>query len=131
MDDIIYGVYVRPDARGRVTGVTSDAFLDDLTGWVKVDEGPGDRFHHAQGCYLPGPLTDERGAYRYRLERGAILERDPADLLADCPAPAPRISDTDLALAELAGIVAEQQAALIELAALLQANDNGRSEIHG
>lgn len=30
-----------------------------------VDEGDGDRYHHAQGGYLPGGLTDEYGARRW------------------------------------------------------------------
>ena len=49
-------VYALPDAQGRVTAVDSDANLSDPTGWTQVDQGDGDRYRHAQGNYLPGPL---------------------------------------------------------------------------
>lgn len=92
-----YGVYVQTDTAGRITGITSDAFLSALDGWEKIDEGYGDRFHHAQGNYLPGPLMDEQGLYRYRLEDGVPVERTPDELAADLAArPAPEESTEEL-----------------------------------
>lgn len=60
-----YKVYIKKDAAGRVMDINSDAFLYDTTGWVQIDEGTGDRYHHAQGNYFPGPLYDDRGIPRY------------------------------------------------------------------
>ena len=114
-----YAVYARVDGENRIVEVGSDAFLTDLTGWVKIDEGRGDRFRHAQNNYLPGPLTDERGLYRYRLEEGRPVPRPRAEMDADFTPPETQVSETDLALIELAEIIAEQQAALLELAALM------------
>ena len=34
-------------------------------GWLQIDEGTGDRYHHAQGNYFPKPKYDERGIPRY------------------------------------------------------------------
>lgn len=54
-------VYAKADEDGRVIAINSDAFLTDTTGWVEIDHGTGDKYHHAQGNYLPGQLMDWRG----------------------------------------------------------------------
>ena len=70
-----YGVYVKTDDADRIIAINSDAFLPDVSGWVKIDEGYGDRYHHAQGNYFLMPIMDEQGAYRFKLEDGKVLER--------------------------------------------------------
>lgn len=60
-----YNVYVLVDTMNRIMDVNSSAFLTDTTGWIEIDEGTGDRYHHAQGNYFPGPLYDNRGISRY------------------------------------------------------------------
>lgn len=81
--DELYGVYVRTDAEGRVVAINSDAFLSDTTGWVKIDEGAGTQYMHAQGNYLPDGIVDERGVYRYKLADGALVERTAAEMDED------------------------------------------------
>ena len=78
----IYKVYIRTDDSNRVTAVNSSAFLSDLTGWIEVDEGTGDRYHHAQGNYLPLGLTDVNGSYNYKYD-GALIERTEAEKSAE------------------------------------------------
>lgn len=78
-----YNVYVRADDAGRVTAIDSSAFLVDLTGWTQIDEGNGDRYHHAQGNYLPGPLMDAQGRYLYKMAGGAVVARTDAEIAAD------------------------------------------------
>ena len=78
-----YGVYVQTDEAGRITAINSDAFLPSREGWVKIDEGYGDAYHHAQGNYLPGPLMDERGLYRYKLVNGKVIPRTQAEIDGD------------------------------------------------
>lgn len=130
MDDMMqeqpYKVLVRVDDAGRVTAINSSAFVQDASGWVEIDSGLGDRYHHAQGNYLPLPLMDDRGVCRYRLADGAVMERTQEEMDADYVPPSPPVSETDEALAELAALAAEnaarldeQDAALVELAALL------------
>ena len=81
-----------------VTDINSNAFLTDTTGWVQIDEGDGDRYMHAQGNYLPKPLTDEQGRYRYKLVDGAVVERTPEELAADeLPAPQPTLAERNRA----------------------------------
>lgn len=86
-----YLVYIRVDDAGRVVGINSNAFMDDTDGWVQIDSGHGDRYHHAQGNYLPGPLVDERGVYRYALEDGAIVERTQEEMDGDYTPPKPAL----------------------------------------
>lgn len=83
----MYTVFVKTDESNRVTGVDSSAFLADTAGWVKIDEGNGDKFHHAQGNYLPGALTDERGVARYKLVDGEVVERTQEEMDADYTPP--------------------------------------------
>lgn len=60
-----YAVYILLDGANRILSVDSSAFLSDTTGWEQIDEGTGDRFHHAQNNYFPKPKYDERGIPRY------------------------------------------------------------------
>ena len=82
-----YDVYVKPDDAGRITAVNSSAFLTDTDGWVKIDHGEGDAFHHAQGNYFPKPIMDERGIYRYKLTNGEAVERTQEEMDADYTPP--------------------------------------------
>lgn len=64
-----YIVYVKPNESGYITAVNSSAFLADVTGWVEIDRGYGDKYHHAQGNYFPESIITMGGAYRYKLVR--------------------------------------------------------------
>ena len=79
MDDIKYTVYVKPDENGIITAINSSAFLSDTTNWTEIDEGDGDRFHHAQNHYLPVGLIDENGIYNYKLVDGKPVLRTEED----------------------------------------------------
>ena len=61
-----YIVYIKTDDTNRITAIDSSAFLSDTTGWMEIDSGFGDKYHHAQGNYFPQPLYDERGIKRYK-----------------------------------------------------------------
>ena len=45
------GVYVKRNNLGKVVEINSEIFIDDLTGWEKIDEGFGDMYAHAQTQY--------------------------------------------------------------------------------
>ena len=70
----MYKVYVKTDSNGYITAVDSSAFLTDLTGWIEIDEGDGDKYHHAQGNYLSKPIMTDSGVWQYKLEDGAVRE---------------------------------------------------------
>ena len=69
-----YIVYVKTDEQNRIQAVNSSAFLSDTTDWTKIDEGYGDKYHHAQGNYFPEPIRTMGGAYRYKLVDGKAME---------------------------------------------------------
>ncbi len=67
-------VYVKPNKNGYITGVNSSAFLTDTTGWIEIDRGSGDKYHHAQGNFFQKPIITMCGAYRYKLADGVPVE---------------------------------------------------------
>ena len=67
-------VYIKTDDWRNVTGVNSGIFLKDTDGWIKIDEGEGDRYAHAQGNYFAKPIADAYGIYTYKYENGAVRE---------------------------------------------------------
>lgn len=89
-----YIVYVKQNDSGYVTHVNSSAFLSDPSGWVQIDEGTGDRHHHAQGNYLGGPIRTMGGAYRYKLVEGVLAECTPEEIAAQEEALRPHQSAT-------------------------------------
>lgn len=69
-----YKVYVTVDKNNCITEINSNAFLSSLDGWIEIDSGYGERYHHAQGNYFPQPIWTETGAYRYKLMDGKPME---------------------------------------------------------
>ena len=101
-------VFIKIDSKNRITAVNSEIFISDFSGWTEIDSGGGDKFAHAQGNYLPMPLTDENGCYRYKYENGAVCERSAAELAADLPIPEPAPptnAELAAAIAELAEVI--------------------------
>ena len=107
----MYKVYVKTNETGRITAVNSDAFLPDVDGWTEIDSGDDDRYHHAQGNYLPKPLMTENGVYRYKLADGEVIERTAAEIQADIAAIPPPPPDP---------LVVTQKAATVMFRALAQ-----------
>ena len=108
-----YTVYVKTDEKNRITDINSSAFISDISEWTKIDSGDGDRYHHAQGNYLPKPITDENGVYRFKFENGAICERSEEEMTADLPVPElsitteQRLSAMENAVEEIINILME------------------------
>ena len=69
-----YTVYVKSNESGYITTVNSSEFLPDTNGWVEIDRGIGDKYHHAQGNYFPLPIITDGGAYRYKMVDGKPAE---------------------------------------------------------
>lgn len=107
-----YKVYVQVDAACRVVAINSNAFLSDVEDWRKIDEGYGDKFHHAQNNYLPEPITDERGIYRYKLEDGEVVERTVEEMDADYVPPEPSTpNDLEARMIAMEQLLASYEAA--------------------
>ena len=71
----LYKVYIQVDSKQRITAITSSRFLKDLTDWILVDEGAGDKYHHAQNHYLSKSLRSYEGFYNYKFVDNQIIER--------------------------------------------------------
>lgn len=76
----LYIVYVKPNENSYITAVNSSAFLADTTGWVEIDRGYGDHYHHAQGNYFEKPIFTDGGVYRYKLVDGKPVECTPEEI---------------------------------------------------
>lgn len=82
----MYKVYLQINHNGIVTAVNSDEFLQDVEGWTQIDEGDGDKYHHAQGNYFPQPIITNEGVPRYKLVDGKVVERTANEIQADIDA---------------------------------------------
>lgn len=122
MDTNTSKVYVLPDADGRITridGGITVGNIRDFTGWVLIDEGTGDRYNLCQGNYLPGPLTDERGIYRYKLADGKVVERTQEEMNADYVPPEVKPTDAE----RISKLESEKKLLTAQLQALSDRND--------
>ena len=77
-------VYIQIDTEGRILrcdgGYTTP---DDLTGWIEIDEGTGDKYNLCQSHYFDGGLYTEDGIPRYRWDGTQAIERTEEELEAD------------------------------------------------
>lgn len=76
-----YIVYVKANSNGYITAVNSSAFLTDTTGWVEIDYGYGDKYHHAQGNYFERSIMTMGGAYRYKLVDDKVMKCTEEEIL--------------------------------------------------
>lgn len=83
MEENNYKVYIQTNKNNIVTAINSSAFLSDTTDWTEIDEGTGDKYHHAQGNYLPKGLMTDDGIYQYKYADGTVQERTPEDIQAE------------------------------------------------
>lgn len=66
-------VYVKINANNEIIDVGSSIFIKDLTGWMEIDSGFGDKYAHAQSQYFDKTLMNEDGTYNYKYEYGRII----------------------------------------------------------
>ena len=128
-----YIVYAKTDDAGVIRAVNSSAFLADTDGWTQIDSGYGDRYHHAQGYYLPGTLLDERGVPRYKLADGKLVERTQEEIDADYAPPVTGPTQEER-LARLESAVSEMTAMLRLLLGLgseegKEVNEDGSNDV--
>jgi len=83
----MYKVYIKTDKNNNIVTINSSAFLVDTIGWIEIDEGIGDKYHHAQGHYLEKGLFDNFGRYNYKYN-GEVVEI-PEDDKPPIPTPEP------------------------------------------
>ena len=93
-------VYAFPSTEGYITRIDGGYTTGNITNpedRVLIDEGYGDKYNLCQSNYLPLPLMDERGVYRYKLVDGKAVERTQEEMDADyVPPPEPPKSNEEL-----------------------------------
>ena len=67
-------VYVKLNENKEITEVGSSIFIEDITGWIEIDSGFGDKFAHAQNQYFDKPLINDDGGYNYAYVNNEINE---------------------------------------------------------
>lgn len=111
-------VYIQTDTEGRILrcegGYTTPA---DLTGWIEIDEGTGDKYNLCQSHYFDGGLYTMDGIPRYRWDGAAAILRTDEELEADRatipePKPSKTVEDRLTALEADAEQAAQDRAAL-------------------
>ena len=66
-------VFIKIDYNTKnIIDINSEIFIKDLTGWIKIDSGYGDKYAHAQSQYFDKPLIAENGDYNYKFIDGKI-----------------------------------------------------------
>ena len=99
-------VYIKIDNNSNITAVNSGIFISDLTDWIEIDEGIGDKYAHAQGNYFEKSLTDDNGIYRYKYSKGAVYEKTEEEIETEIlKLPVPPPSETELLKAQLKAVV--------------------------
>ena len=69
-------VYIKINTNNEIIGVGSSIFINNLTDWVEIDSGFGDKFAHAQSQYFENPLVNDDGSYNYAFIGGKIVENN-------------------------------------------------------
>lgn len=106
MSENISKVYVLPDERSRILrceGGYTMSNIEDISQWVFIDEGEGDRFNLCQSNYFSKPLYDEHVIPVYKLnELNKPVERTAEEIAEDVaalppipPSPQERIAELE------------------------------------
>ena len=66
-------VYIKINSNNEVIEINSDIFIKDLTNWVYIDSGFGDKYAHAQSQYLNKPLINEEGKFNYKFINNKLI----------------------------------------------------------
>lgn len=75
-----FKVYVKPNEQGYIIDCNSSAFLSDLTDWIEIDEGSGERYYHAQGNYFNPPLYTADGFPQWKYDGKDCVLQSPASI---------------------------------------------------
>lgn len=106
MDKYKSKVYVKTDSSDRIIRIEGGYTTpSDLTGWVQIDEGEGDRYNLCQTHYFDGGLYTADGIPRYKLVDGQAVERTAEEIAADRLPSVRAAKETELSNACNAAIV--------------------------
>lgn len=102
MDEMKSKVYVLTDEEGRILrceGGYSMSNINDISQWILIDEGTGDRYNLCQSHYFEGGLYTSDGIARWKYADGAVSLRSAEEMEADraeLPTAQPAASNDDV-----------------------------------
>lgn len=67
-------VYIKVNLDNEVVEINSEIFIKDLTGWICIDEGFGDKYAHAQSQYFDKSLVNEEGQFTFKYTNNKITQ---------------------------------------------------------
>lgn len=91
-------VYIQTDAQGRILrceGGYTMSNIADVSEWIFIDEGSGDRYNLCQSNYFDGGLYTEDGICRYVWSNNKYRLRTEQEMDADRIAQSIRRADRD------------------------------------
>lgn len=97
-ENTMFKVYIKVDTQGRILqceGGYTMSNISDISEWIFIDEGTGDRYNLCQSQYFDGGLYTEDGICRYVYSNGNCRLRTDAEIEADRKAQNIRRADRD------------------------------------
>ena len=61
--------------KNEIIEVGSNIFIENFSNWIKIDEGTGDKYAHAQNQYLEKTIVNEDGQFNYIFENNKVKEK--------------------------------------------------------
>lgn len=102
----VFNVYVQVNEENYITAIDSDAFIEDTSLWIKVDEGLGDLYKFAKNNYCKYGVAASDGSYNYKLVRGRVVYM-PQTPVSPTPTVEERLNDLETAICDIMDILAE------------------------
>lgn len=101
-DDFASKVYIKIDDKGNIVrcegGYTTP---QDLTDWIYIDEGYGDKYNLCQSNYFDDGLYTMDGLYRYKYINGQIVKKTEQEIAEEYIAPEYVPTDTEKLRADI------------------------------
>ena len=84
MEEMKSRVYILIDDNNRVIRIEGGYTTPvDLTDWIFIDEGTGDKYNLCQSHYLEKGLMTQDGIYQYKYENEEVVERTQEEMDGD------------------------------------------------
>lgn len=121
MKPIKIQVYIKINKYNCIIDIDSSIFLTNISGYIRIDEGYGDKYSHAQGMYLDKQIRDDQGRCNYKYENGEIVELTEEEKSNLFPVEEKEPSETEILQKQLL----ETQAIVANLQEQILLNQNG------
>ena len=68
-------VYIEIDKDNNIVKIFSSDFKEPTNTSIKIDEGFGIKYRHAQNNYFDKPLMNNDGTYNYKYENSKVIKK--------------------------------------------------------